>query len=231
MVWFYAFTPQWSANVTGPRQLLDSFQLYIPGGAQNNLVWSQRHDYDDVKMSRIGSGAASGIMSAILGIGADTIGKGAALAGGAFRTTINPYVEVLYRGTDLRAYDFSFMFAPQSREDALQLYGNGNGTGILNRFRYHAAPEVSSLTGYDNLLFKSPSEWEVMFLYKNASGAWVVNPKLPKIAKGVLARVDVDYNPDSEFSTYEHGEPTSSRLTMRFVEMEIIDKTRIEQGF
>lgn len=231
---FTAYTPQMQraadAGIGPGRQMLDQFLLYVPGGAQNNLVWSQKHDYDDVKMSRLGAGAASGLMGAVLGVGGP-IEKGAGLIGGAFRTTINPYVEVLYRGTDLRAFDFSFMFVPQSEKDSIQLYGNGSGTGLLNRFRFHAAPEVGGALGISDLLFKSPSEWEIDFLYKTASGGWAENTKIPKIAKGVLVRVDVDYNPDSEFSTFEQGDPTSSRLTMRFVEMEIIDKTRINEGY
>ena len=147
---FTAYTPRSDRlnNATGgnlaSRTMLDQFHLYVPGGAQNNLVWSQRHDYDDVKMSRLGTGAASGMMAAVLGIGADTVGAAGRLAGGIFRTQINPYVEVLYRGTDLRAFDFSFMFAPQSSADSVQLYGDGSpGSGMLNRFRYYAAPEFA----------------------------------------------------------------------------------------
>lgn len=214
------------------RQMLDQFMLYVPGGAQNNLVWSQRHDYDDVKLSRIGTGAGAGIMSAIIGIGGDTLAKAGSAAGGLFRVQINPGVEVLYRGTDLRAFDFSFMFAPQSKSDSDMLYGTTPGTGLLNRFRYYAAPEIG---GVANAAFFSPSEWEIDFYYKTSSGGmaggWEFNKTLPRIAKGVLVRVDVDYNPDSEFSTFENGAPTSSRLTMRFVEMQIVDKTLIGQGY
>jgi hypothetical protein len=228
MMQFTAYTPQFviAGQGVGNRQILDTFLLYVPGGAQNNLVWAQQHEYEEVKMSRLGTGAVSGIMQATLGHGLPS--KGAGVAGGIFRTTINPYVEVLYRGTDLRAFDFSFLFSPQSREDSQILYGNGNGTGMLNRFRYYAAPEIS---GPADLVFSSPSEWEIDFFYKTPSGGWAVNEKLPKIAKGILQRVDVDYNPDSEFSTFESGDSISSRLTMRFIEMEIIDKRRIGEGY
>jgi hypothetical protein len=219
--------------VTSQRSLLDQFYLYVPGGGQgSNLTWAQEHEYDEVKMSRLGTGAASGAMSAILGIGASTIGKAAADAAGLFRVTINPYVEVLYRGTKLRQYMFSFMFAPQSEADSKELYGTGPGTGLLNRFRFHAAPDAGP--SGDALLFSSPSEWEVDFLYKVPGpngGTWAENNKLPKIAKGIINRVDVDYSPDSEFSTFEQGDATSSRLSLTFTEMEIIDKTRIGQGF
>ena len=201
--------------------------LFIPGGGQNGaLQWQMAHEYDEVKLSRIGAGVAS----AIIGIGSDIIPGLNAAAGGLFRRQINPGVEVLYRGTELRKFDFSFIFAPQNQEDADMLYGASqgySGDGILNRFRYYAAPE----TDFAGLLFKSPSEWRIFFYYKNNQKAWNVNPYLPKISKCVCTRIDVDINPDSEFSTFENGDPVSARLTMRFVEMEIIDKKLIDKGF
>lgn len=227
MVVFTAYTPQSfvQAAAGNIRQMLDQFQLYIPGGSQGaTLSYQNVHEYDEVKMSRLGAGIAS----AIIGIGADKIQGANALAGGIFRAQINPGVEVLYRGTELRKYDLSFMFAPQNQADSDSLYGTGEGTGLLNRFRYHSAPEI---TGPANLLFKSPSEWEIDFLYKDANGVWAENPKIPKIAKGVLTRVDVDYSPDAEFSTFEDGSTVTSRLTLRFLEMEIVDKTLISQGY
>lgn len=236
MVQFSAYTPQSfvqaaaaNSGLINGRQMLDSFQLYMPGGGQGApLSFQQAHEYDEVKLSRIGTGAGSGVMSAIVGIGADTLGKAGQLAGGLFRTQINPGVEVLYRGTELRKFDFSFMFAPQSKPDSDMLYGVSTGTGLLNRFRYYAAPEIS---GVLDLAFYSPSEWEIDFWVKDANGGWKENAKLPKIAKGVLVRVDVDYTPDSEYSTFESGDPVTSRLTLRFVEMQIVDKTLIGQGY
>ena len=108
-------------------------------------------------MSRIGGG----MLSSALGVGGETISGLNAAAGLFARKQINPYVEVLYRGTNLRAFRFSFVFAPQSRTDSMMLYGTGQGTGLLNRFRHHAAPEIS---GVADLLFNSPSEWEIDFL-------------------------------------------------------------------
>lgn len=222
-----------AGNLLSPRQILDQFLLYVPGAGQGaNLTWAQKHEYDEVKMSRLGTGAAAGAMSAIIGIDPGTIAKAASTGAGLFRQAINPYVEVLYRGTNLRQYQFSFIFAPQSETDSRMLYGNGPGTGLLNRFRYHAAPDAGS--NADSLLFKSPSEWEIDFLYRvpgPGAGAWAINEKLPKMAKGIMNRVDVDYNPDSEFSTFEQGDPISARLEVAFTEMEIIDKTRIGQGY
>lgn len=232
------FGPNAGTPITMPtmsREILDQIFLFVPGGEQTALSWQQKHEYQDVKMAGLATGMGAGILGAISDIDPGTISKAGQVAGGIFRTQINPYVEVLFRGTDLRSFMFSFMFAPQSSTDALQLYGSGNGdgSGILNRFRYHAAPEFSG--GGDGVFFKSPSEWEIEFYYKEGSGpqkgSWSPNKNIPKIAKGVLTRVDVDYNPGTEFSSFENGAPTTARLEMNFVEMEIIDKTRILKGF
>jgi hypothetical protein len=224
---FSAYTAQ--SYATGPRRIQDQFLLYVPGGGENSTItWDQHHEYEPIKTSRL--------PAEMLGIG-----RGTGLAGGAFRAVINPAVEVLYRGTNLRTFDFSFIFAPQSREDALQLYGTGqNGDGILNRFRYYAAPQIGPLVidgvtvpGTDRLIMRSPSEWEIDFLYRlpGTNGGWAVNSKIPKVAKSVIETVIVDYVPNGEFSTFETGDPVTSRLTMKFKEMEIIDKTRIAEGF
>lgn len=208
-----------ATNLYSRRELLDDFLLYTPGGGQNNLLYSQTHEYDEVKMSRLGAGIAS----AIVGVGgSDLVGQGVGAAAGLFRKAINPRIEVLFRSTELRTFDFSFMFAPQSEAEARSL------TEMLNRFRYHAAPRLQAA----NFLFESPSEWQIFFYYRDAkSGQWRENNKLPKIATSVCARIDVDMNPDSEFSTFDDGTSVSSRLTMRFIEMEIIDKDRIAGGF
>lgn len=236
MIQFTAYTPQSfvqaagaARGLTSGRKMLDNFWLYMPGGTQsNNLSYQQAHEYDEIKLSRLGAGMGGGIV----GIGGDVISGLNAAAGGIFRTQINPGVEVLYRGTALRKFVFSFTFAPQSQTDSNMLYGSSTGDGMLNRFRYYAAPEITGITSYDSLLFKSPSEWEVSFWIKGTSGgSWAENTKMPKIAKGVLARVDVDYNPETEFSTFEGGEAVTSRLSMEFIEMQIVDKTLIGQGY
>jgi hypothetical protein len=238
MVQFSAYTPQSFVQAAGAarglnsgRQMLDSFQLYMPGGGQsNNLSFQQGHEYDEIKLARLGAGAAG----AVIGVGSDLISGANALAGGLFRRQINPGVEVLYRGTSLRRYNFSFTFAPQNQADAEMLYGASqgfSGDGLLNRFRYHAAPEITGITSYDSLQFISPSEWEIDFWIKDANGGWRPNDKIPKVAKGAFVRVDVDYNPETEFSTFEDGSAVTSRLTMEFVEMQIVDKTLIDQGY
>jgi hypothetical protein len=229
--WISSPTNQLVRSVTGgetfntKREIEDIFEIYIPGGGQESIMtWAQNHVYDEVKLSRLGATA--------VGLGAETGASGlvGAVARSAFRGVINPAVEVLYRSTNLRTFTFSFVFAPESSADADQLFGatNSDKRGLLNRFRYHAAPEIAGPFG---AFFKSPSEWEIEFHYRKPNGQWAKNVNLPYIAKGVLGRVDVDYNPMSEFSTFEDGRPVTARLSMSFLEMEIIDKNRIETGY
>ena len=206
-----------------PLVLQDQFILYVPGGGQNTLTYQQVHEYDEVKLSRLGVG----IMSSIIGTGGGGAGSDAVTTGLVlFRRAINPKIEVLFRSTELRNFNFSFLFAPQSKPESDSL------KEMLKAFRHYAAPEISdALLTSDGLLFKSPSEWRIDFMYKKNNGTWTKNEYLPRIAKSVCTRIDVDYNPDTEFSSFENGDPVSARLTMQFVEMEIIDKKRISEGY
>ena len=69
------------------------------------------------------------------------------------------------------------------------------------------------------------------FFYKDANGAPQENTNIPKIANGVIKRIDVDYTPTGEWSTFYDGSPVSALLTFTYMETKIIDKSYIEKGY
>lgn len=194
---------------------LGTFSFFVPGGPTNgqSMVWQHGHEYTDVKLARLFTSA--------LGVGGDIIAGAAALMG----YPINPKVDVLFRNTNLREYQFMFMLAPQSKKESDILFGTGPGTGMLNRLRYHAAPTLNELS-YD-----SPSEFEIEFHYLASDGSLQPNKSIPKIARGVIKRIDIDYTPNGEWSTFYDGSPVSALLTIAFMETKIIDKKYIQQGY
>ena len=230
---------------------INTVMLFIPGGQQNGpLQWQMVHEYDDVKLTKLGMGAVGAITRAAVGA--------ARLAG---QGTINPKVDVLYGNSELRTFQFSFFMAPQSQKEAQDL------KQIVKLLRKFSAPEIgvpaaaqgaaaaagsliNSITGRQGtfgsasglgsqldsgLWFIPPAEFVITFHSITNNGANGLNapenPYLPKISRCVLTRVDVDYTVQGEFSTFNDGSPTNLQLTMVFREMRIISQKDVEDGY
>jgi hypothetical protein len=220
------FTPQ--AYVT----------LFIPGGINgSNMVWQTEHEYQDAKLSRIVVSAASQVP--IVGTALGAIAGAAPMAGGA----INPKVEVLYRDTNLRKFQFSFIMAPSSPDDSQAL------REIVKTLRKFSSPTlvggaasdpeagyIGSASGQGSFLstgglFESPYEFLIKFYYKDSQYGTMRNLKIPRIGRCVMEHIDINYTPQGEWSTFHDGMPTSAMLTMVFREMRIIDSQNVEDGF
>lgn len=197
---------------SGTTRILDNFTFFIPGGQLSMpLVWSHEHEYTDVKLARL--------FTSMLGVVGDLAAGAATLAG----YPINPRVDVLFRNTNLRTYQFNLLMAPQSQAESEQM------KQIIKMFRFYAAP---NFTAPGNSLYESPNEFDIRFFYRDSSGAARVNENIPKIGLGVVKRIDIDYTPQGEFSTFYDGTPVSAMLTFTFMETRIIGKTAIRDfGF
>ena len=227
-----------------------TIMLFIPGGPQNGpMNWAMVHEYDDVKLTKLGTGAI-GAITRVLDVGAGA----ARLAG---QGTINPKVDVLYGNSELRQFTFSFFMAPQSKKESEEL------KMIIKTLRKYSAPEigvptsvradvnaaisaVGNLAGQPGLFagasgqgsqlksglwFVPPAEFLISF-HSIANNAAPENEYLPKIGRCVLERIDVDFSPgQNEFSTFNDGAPTNVQLTMIFREMRIISQTDIDNGY
>lgn len=199
--------------------------LFIPGGGNGGpLQWEMIHDYDEVKLTRLGMGLIGGVTRTALQTGiaaARIMGQG----------TINPKVDVLYSNTQLRKFMFSYFMAPSSSKE------NDSMKSIIKNLRKFSAPELT-IGGAENQqsAFKSgfwfipPAEFEIQF-YHSINGAWQENTSIPKIGRCVLERIDVNYTQQGEFSTFQDGSPTTAQLTMQFREMRIVSQADVENGY
>ena len=74
------------------------------------------------------------------------------------------------------------------------------------------------------MLFRSPpSEFDIDFLVDGQ-----INDKIHQIGTCVLTNINVDYAPNG-WSTFSNGMPTSVRMTLQFMETEIVTKQRVEK--
>lgn len=183
-----------------PNQSQYAAVIYIPGGTSGSgIVNHDVHEYADIKLTNL--------LRDHLGIGAGSLQ-------GITGYAINPGVQVLYRSTALRSFQFQFLMAPQSERESRSM------ESIIQNLRYWAAPRAVGI------LFQTPAEFQIRFYNKGQE-----NRHIPQIRRCVLNRIDVDYAPMSgEWSTFTNGHPVAALLSLNFQEMEIIHKDFIAGG-
>jgi hypothetical protein len=233
--------------------------LFIPGSDENgSLFWQMAHEYDEVKITKLGAGVIGGVGNMIAPTVTAAASTVAGYAGAGMRLmgkgTINPKVDLLYGNTQLRGFQFDYFMAPQSEAETQTL------DKIVRTLRKYSSPEITALPpgfeGATNFLggnfgsasgqssqlqsglwFIPPAEFLVTFhtvqpnAENNAQISEKENPYLPKIGRCVLSRVDVNYTQQGSYSTFKNGSPTSLFLTLVFNEMRVISQADIENGY
>ena len=130
---------------------------------------------------------------------------------------LNPQLEVLFKGVDMRTFQFDFLFAPFDESESK------NVLEIVKTFKFHMAPEINK--GLMGRYFTPPSEFDIDFLFNGQ-----INPNVHQVGTCVLQNVNVDYAPNG-WSTFGNGMPTHIRMTLQFMETEIVTKQRVDEGY
>lgn len=130
---------------------------------------------------------------------------------------INPQQQLLFDGIDFRTYQMAFTFTPYSKEESDTV------NKIIQLFKYHAAPQIT--TSGAGMFFIPPSTFDVDFLFNGAK-----NQNINRVAESVIESVDVNYSPNG-WAAHDDGAPVQTTLTINFKEIELIDKTKIKDGY
>jgi hypothetical protein len=144
----------------------------------------------------------------------------------------NPMLEVIYRGTNFRNFQFEFMFQPKSQKEAERV------REIIETFKFHAAAETNPISEKvgDGSIFPGGTSMPMFFVPPSEFGielrhGSIQNKFLPKIGRCVLNRVDVDYAPGGQWQTFADGVPIETRMRLDFTEVELITKNKIQEGY
>ena len=168
---------------------------------------------------------------AAINLQAKLAGLAAGLAGGDAKTTqalvlqaqgyaINPQVQMLYRGIELRSFQLSFIFTPKSADETEQV------DKIISMFKYYSSPalQAGAQTQTDSMFLIPPALFNVNFMINNGE-----NRYLPKYGDCILDSLEVNYAPNG-WSSFESGAPVQTTLSLNFRETQIIDKTKLTNG-
>lgn len=164
------------------------------------------------------------LLSSILGTAAEKVGVNLQnigdllIKGQGFG--INPQLQMIYRGTNFRSFQLSFMFSPKSAAEAEKV------DKIINTLRYHFSPTmaVGGVSSNDSMFLIPPSLFNVVFKLNSNE-----NKFLPKYGDCVLESIDVDNAPNG-FAAYDDGASVQTRLTLQFKEIVVVDRGLIKQG-
>lgn len=227
------------------KQACAYISLFMP----DTIIVNDRHDFDAVSVTealgnagvlQAGGSAAADIIKAGSFSGAPTgsatmaevsamAAKGAGIVGDrildvnlfSMGYALNPQLEILYKGSKQREFQFQFRFAPRSQDEMKEL------EDIIRTLRFHAAPEYDTSNKSQSRYFIPPSEFEVDFYIGEGDN----NKHLPRIGQCVLTNIDVNYAPQGHYASFKDGAPVEVQLQLSFIETIVLTKADILIGY
>jgi hypothetical protein len=125
---------------------------------------------------------------------------------------INPNLELLFGGPQLRTFSFNFNFAPQNTEEAVMI------RKIQRWFRQGMLPTRSLTTGDRNLFLGSPNVFRLQ--YKNENRR-IKGLNIIKVC--ALTACQIDFTPDGTYQSYDDQDavsmPVRSTMGLTFNEL------------
>ena len=228
------------------KRTADAIVLYMPNtgiASQHTPQWSPSEMGGDVgeAAGRILQGAGGwGSVAGFAGQFATKL-KNAGLAiadaaaGGDVKSTVdkvqnkaeNKFLEMFFKGVDMRKYSFQWQFRPKSPEEAYEVYK------IIEKFKFHALPEFPDDNRHGRY-FTPPATFDIFYMFRGDENQWI-----NKIAECVIGGVNVNYSPSAwqtfrpiEQEGYPQGAPpTEIDLQLDFMETRVITKEDILEGF
>jgi hypothetical protein len=172
----------------------------------------------------LGAGVESFGKSLSAAVGEDKTGRGigAAFAGAATGTNgnailsraegavVNPNLELLFNGPQLRPFQFTFKLSARSKDESKQIIK------ILNFFKRGMSPIKTE----SNLFLKAPNTFKIQYLHLGQNGQ--DHPYIGRIKECALQSVTTSYTPEGQYATFSDGVMVSYQLIMQFQELEPI---------
>jgi len=129
----------------------------------------------------------------------------------------NPNMELLFRGPNMREFEFAWKFACRSAEDAKRI------RQIIKFMKLQCLPTV----GENSNLINSPN---VFFIRYMNGDTRIKSLPQPKIC--ALVNFGIDHTPDGMgWAAYEDSHPVSTSMVMQFAELTPLFRNEMEEAF
>lgn len=129
---------------------------------------------------------------------------GANVLGRASGAVLNPNLELLFTGPQLRTFNFNFKFRPRFKEE------NEEIRKIIKAFKRNMHPQRSA----GEMFLLTPNIFRIKYYHDD-----VPHPYLNEIKPCALVNFKVNYTPDNNYMTYGDGGMTGYDVNMSFSEL------------
>jgi hypothetical protein len=120
---------------------------------------------------------------------------------------LNPNMELLFKGVQLRSFNFTFNMSPRDDVESKSV------KSIIRAFKKSMAAKTSTGTGA-GLFIDSPNIFQLE--YRSGNGK---HPFLNSFKPCALTNMAVDYTASGAYATYEDATPVHMKLTLSFQEL------------
>ena len=139
-------------------------------------------------------------------LGANTSPEG--LLSRSSGSVLNPNLELLFSGVNLRSFAFDFDFAPRNSEESNVV------KQIIRIFKQSMAPKTGSNTSGAGLFIDAPN----VFILKYKTGSRD-HPYLNKFKPCALTSMGMNYTGSGSYTTYADKTPVHMKLNLGFTEL------------
>ena len=136
-----------------------------------------------------------------------------------------PYLEKIFKNVKRRSFELDYTFIPKSQKEVTIIHD------IIKQLKIHAHPQKTNNDYY----YITPSEFVVNFEFMGKQNSF-----LPMYGRLAIEDINVDYGSSDGFSAFRPfvGEgdkmllsPSEIKMSIRFVELELLTQGRIEEGY
>jgi len=136
-------------------------------------------------------------------------------------TIVTPRTEMFFKGIGRRSFSFTFTFIPKDSNETQIVHK------IIKEFKVGMSPTFKNAGSVRDMTI--PDVFSIQYMHINSQ-----NQYINKIGKCYLKTMDVSYGGD-KFVTYNADEegapPQKTSITLAFQELEIMDRSNVEDGF
>jgi len=129
---------------------------------------------------------------------------------GRFGAVLNPNLELLFTGPQLRPFSFNFRLSAREEEEAKTI------KNIIKFFKLNMATKKTP----DGIFLRSPNTFFIEYQY--GKDKTKPHPGINLIKECALVDCSVDYTPNGTYMTYEDGTMVTYTMSLSFQELEPI---------